>query len=36
VALSSGYGVGLATQWSRVWFPTATGMGDHLSADKPP
>jgi len=34
VALSSGWGVGLAAQWSRV--PTAVGMGDRLWADKPP
>jgi len=36
VASSSSYGVGLATQWSRVRFPTDAGMGDRLWADKPP
>ena len=36
VTLYSGYCVGLATQWSRVRFPTAAGMGDRLWADKPP
>jgi len=36
VALSSGYGVGLAPQWSRARFPTAARMGDRLWADKSP
>ena len=36
MALSSGQCVGLATQWSRVRFPTAAGMGDRLWADEPP
>ena len=36
MALSSGYGVGLTTQWSRARFPTAATMGDRLLVDKPP
>jgi len=36
VALSSGEGVALATQWSRVRLPTAASMGDRLCVDKPP
>jgi len=37
VALSSGDGVRLATQWSRVRLPTDEGMGegDRLWADEP-
>jgi len=36
VALSSGWGVGLAAQWLQVRFRTAAGMGDRLCADKAP
>ena len=33
---SSGYGIGLVTQWSRLRFPHAAAMGNGLWADKPP